>query len=386
MTMWHNFRTALILSLLVLTGCANGEFGIRPVFGIPGAASGDNTQAPYELGKREFEAGRFGLAVKYFRQALNRDPLSIGALNGLAAAYDKSKRYDLSARVYRSALTLDPNSAQTLNNMGYSYFLQRKYDLAATFLRAAASKGANHRLINANLQLTEAAAKLPPLTPVPSAAKKVAVRPVKADSPNGFSKTRRKMRLLTTAPATRTLFTQPQLYSIAATFEDYPAYQAGGLTVGRSRGLPSRQKPARLPAVRETNKPISSVPEKTAVVARKDDGQPVARRSQGKIRKSRSIEVANGTGRSRMASRMRTFLSGKGHSVRWLTNADTYKKQITTLFYKPGMKGSAETLAIMLPSRVLLVLRSEQRADLHVELGADLLGFDRKLYYSAKRA
>lgn len=384
--MWHNSRTALILSLLVLTGCASGEFGIRPVFGIIGADGGDNTQAPYELGKREFEAGRFGLAVKYFRQALNLDPLSIRALNGLAAAYDKLRRYDLSARIYGSALTLDPNSAQTLNNVGYSYFLQRKYDLAATFLREAASKDAKHLLINGNLQLTEAAAALPRPTPVPNAAKKVAVRPLEADLPNGFSKTRRKMRLLTTAPGTRTLFTQPELYSIAATFEDYPANPSEGLTVGRSRGLPSRQNAIWLPVVRETNNPISSVPAKTALVARKDDRHPVSPRSQGKMRKSRSIEVANGTGRSRMASRMRNFLSGKGHSVQWLTNADTYKKQITTLFYKPGMKESAETLATTLPSRVLLILRSEQRADLHVELGADLLSFDRKLYYSAKKA
>jgi len=62
-----------------------------------------------------------------------------------------------------------------------------------------------------------------------------------------------------------------------------------------------------------------------------------------------------------------------------LSNADSFTKHVTTLFFKPGTKGEADALAKMLPVSIRLVPRMEQRTELHLELGADLLGFDVKL-------
>ena len=73
-----------ILASLTLGGCLGGTDGGQPI-----------DMSAYERGKSQFSAGRFGLAVKHFQSAVNREPASIEALNGLAASYDRLGRYDL---------------------------------------------------------------------------------------------------------------------------------------------------------------------------------------------------------------------------------------------------------------------------------------------------
>ncbi len=89
-------------------------------------------------------AGHYGLAVESFRKVLAKEPLSIKALNGLAATYDLLGRFDLAERYYRQALNLDPKSVQSLNNLGYSYYLRGEYGQArGLFERAARIDGSN---------------------------------------------------------------------------------------------------------------------------------------------------------------------------------------------------------------------------------------------------
>ena len=48
------------------------------------------------------------------------------------------------------------------------------------------------------------------------------------------------------------------------------------------------------------------------------------------------VEVANGTGRRYMAARVRGHLEAEGITVKRLTNADHYRHQETTIFYRRG--------------------------------------------------
>ncbi len=123
-----------ILASLTLGGCLGGPDRAQPI-----------DMAAYERGKSHFSVGQFGLAVKHFQSAVDREPASIEALNGLAASYDRLGRYDLSARYYERALAADPASSQTLNNIGYSYLMQDRFDLAVAYLRDAQSRDGKTR-------------------------------------------------------------------------------------------------------------------------------------------------------------------------------------------------------------------------------------------------
>jgi hypothetical protein len=98
------------------------------------------------------------------------------------------------------------------------------------------------------------------------------------------------------------------------------------------------------------------------------------------------VEVANGTGRLNMAARLRDHLGAEGITVKRLTNAHHYRHQETTIFYRRGWRSYAEKLARMLPVAIELDDRDGQKSDIRIELGGDLLEFDRGLYYAAMKS
>jgi hypothetical protein len=98
------------------------------------------------------------------------------------------------------------------------------------------------------------------------------------------------------------------------------------------------------------------------------------------------VEVSNGTGRLDMAARIRDYLEAEGIVVKRLTNAGHYRHQETIIFYRSGWRAYAENLARLLPAVVDLDGRDGQESDVRLELGGDLLDFDRGLYYAVKRS
>jgi hypothetical protein len=91
------------------------------------------------------------------------------------------------------------------------------------------------------------------------------------------------------------------------------------------------------------------------------------------------IELSNGAGRRSMAERMRAFLNAKGLGVERLTNAESYTSRKSVIGYRDGLEEEAKLLAALLPIAVELRLVRDQRADLRLLLGGDLLAFDRTL-------
>ncbi len=72
--------------------------------------------------------------------------------------------------------------------------------------------------------------------------------------------------------------------------------------------------------------------------------------------------------------------------IRRLTNADTFTRQESTIFYREGWKAHAEGLARLLPAVIDLEGRVGQTFDIRLELGGDLLNFDRGLYYTVGKS
>ncbi|MFZ5467653.1 MAG: LytR C-terminal domain-containing protein [Pseudomonadota bacterium] len=122
----------------LLVGCAGEpvmQTEVRPVYRVQGDAA--VMSSGYEAGLAHYSAGRYGLALESFQQALARHPNSIKALNAVAASYDRLGRFDVAMQYYHRALDIDPRSAQTLNNIGYSLLLQGEREKAGRYFDQA---------------------------------------------------------------------------------------------------------------------------------------------------------------------------------------------------------------------------------------------------------
>jgi len=119
------------------------------------ALLGSDPSDDLALGKKQYRAGNFGLAERYFRRAVETHPRDAEAWVGLAAAYDRLRRFDLADRAYDQAVAIIGLTPELLNNRGYSYMLRGDYPHARTTLLAAAAKDPKNPYIKNNLELLD---------------------------------------------------------------------------------------------------------------------------------------------------------------------------------------------------------------------------------------
>src|SRR5438477_6862893 len=154
---------------LGLAGCETSA--ILPVAGDAGPTVTPTAQEPADvkyfpsdeplrLALEHFNRGHYGIAERYFRDAVEKSPRDATAWVGLAASYDRVARFDLADRAYRSAIKLVGETTEILNNEGYSYMLRG--DLVAArkkFLKAYEREPNNPTVLN-NLRLLNSSYKV----------------------------------------------------------------------------------------------------------------------------------------------------------------------------------------------------------------------------------
>jgi Flp pilus assembly protein TadD len=158
-------RLACLVGMAIfgLTGCNTvSEFAGAPAVDevAPTATlqnSGDikyyPSDEPLKLGLEHFKKGNYGLAQRYFRDAVEKAPEDAEAWIGLAASYDRVRRFDLADQAYAAAIKLIGENVQILNDRGYSYLLRGDLTKARVkFLKAYQLDPTNPVVIN-NLQL-----------------------------------------------------------------------------------------------------------------------------------------------------------------------------------------------------------------------------------------
>ena len=124
----------------------------------PASEAGLLGSDPYDAlnrGKKQYRAGNFGDAEKYFRHAAELHPRDAEAWLGLAASYDRLRRFDLADRAYAQAIGIVGPTAEILNNQGYSYMLRGDYKRAREKLAEAQRKEPANQYVANNLQLLE---------------------------------------------------------------------------------------------------------------------------------------------------------------------------------------------------------------------------------------
>jgi len=156
-----------MLLALALAGCETTADGApppslaltepptTPTVEEPGTVKYYPSDEPVRLGLEHFNRGNYGLAERYFRDAVERSPRDVTAWVGLAASYDRLARFDLADRAYRFAIKLGGQTPQVLNNQGYSYMLRGNYVRARQLLLRAQKLEPNNPTIANNLQLLD---------------------------------------------------------------------------------------------------------------------------------------------------------------------------------------------------------------------------------------
>src|SRR4029077_708697 len=116
--MFHLNRTVKALSVMVslvlalgLAACQTTADTTQPSLALtetpttvtveePGTVKYYPSDEPARLGVENFNRGNYGLAERYFRDAVEKAPRDLTAWIGLAASYDRLARFDLADRAY----------------------------------------------------------------------------------------------------------------------------------------------------------------------------------------------------------------------------------------------------------------------------------------------
>jgi Flp pilus assembly protein TadD len=119
----------------------------------PGDVKYYPSDEPLRLATEHFTRGQYGIAQRYYRDAVEKAPKDVIAWTGLAASYDRLRRFDLADQAYAQAIKLGGETVQILNNQGYSYMLRGDLTRARLkFQKAYALDPTNPTVIN-NLEL-----------------------------------------------------------------------------------------------------------------------------------------------------------------------------------------------------------------------------------------
>jgi Flp pilus assembly protein TadD len=119
----------------------------------PGDVKYYPSDEPLRLAMEYFTRGQYGIAQRYYRDAVEKAPKDVTAWIGLAASYDRLRRFDLADQAYTQAIKLTGETVQILNNQGYSYMLRGDLTRARVkFQKAYELDPTNPTIIN-NLQL-----------------------------------------------------------------------------------------------------------------------------------------------------------------------------------------------------------------------------------------
>lgn len=88
------------------------------------------------------------------------------------------------------------------------------------------------------------------------------------------------------------------------------------------------------------------------------------------------MEVSNGVGRYRMATRMGHYLSMQGFCLSRTSDAQILGQTVSRIFYSSGFENQAKLIAEALPSNIPMERDETLSSDIRLVLGADLLNFD----------
>lgn len=320
------FASTLLLGSLV--GCAT-HTGVPhvavpkvPVTVAPGPASTPDmpaSEVAFALARRAHGQGQLNLAAAYYLKVLREDGGHVGALNGLGVIRAQEGRTDQALALFARSSDLSPGAAHVHNNIGYTLLQADRLAEARLALKLALELEPGSLQTLQNLRLLDEAERRAQL----AATEAVREQPVVTSSGNVAG------ALVTVAP---------QVFEL--------------------------RDAASVTAVSTTTTPIDTPITTTTTTSAKTD-----------LRRVR-LEIANGAGVERLATRTATQLSKNGVGVARLTNEKPYRQIRTQIQYLAGQESALQALTQHLPVTVERVAVPSLHAGMQLKLvlGQDFSG------------
>jgi Flp pilus assembly protein TadD len=146
---------------LALTGCKSFLDEGSPEGELAGDISNSSSfgsapeQVWLEKAKNHYRNGDYGLAERFYRQAIEERHNNAEAWLGLAASYDRLKRFDHAARAYEQLIKITGHTPTVLNNLAFHQMLKGDFASARHSLRAASAQAPNNPYIRNNIELLD---------------------------------------------------------------------------------------------------------------------------------------------------------------------------------------------------------------------------------------
>ena len=146
---------------MALTGCKSFLDDSAPEEGLAGNIGNSSSfgSAPEQVwlqkAKNHYRNGDYGLAERFYRQAIEERHNNAEAWLGLAASYDRLKRFDHAARAYEQLVKISGHTPTVLNNLAYHQMLKGDYASARQSLQAASSQAPDNPYIRNNIELLD---------------------------------------------------------------------------------------------------------------------------------------------------------------------------------------------------------------------------------------
>ena len=153
--------TAVAAIALALTGCKSFLEDGGPEPELAGNISNSSSfgsapeQVWLEKAKNHYRNGDYGLAERFYRQAIEERHQNAEAWLGLAASYDRLKRFDHADRAYEQLIKITGHTPTVLNNLAYHQMLKGDFASARQSLQAASSQSPDNPYIRNNMELLE---------------------------------------------------------------------------------------------------------------------------------------------------------------------------------------------------------------------------------------
>ncbi len=421
-------------AVALITGCAplgvktDGQAAkIAPIYRVQqpaGTASGH-----YAVGRLDLAEGRVDSAIARFRQALQLDPNHVEALNGLGVAYGQIGRFDEAIDAFRSALASGPAAAHVLSNLGFAQLkagrlqeasesLQRSLQLDPVNPRtrenmalldqaqqqvaqAAVARPAEARPATADdLSMkavqpapaaplaAEPAAPAPvaaaPITEAPASAAAVAEAPVTVQPVHNAA-----VEIVSSSQAPGSIDWAARIVTAAKSIAATVLSEAGStpsyeVVISRSADAALVQvapnvyelEPAAKSATLARTEPVRVLAAPKPV---QRAGATVAAAKAAPARMSLSaidgLEVSNGAGVNRLASRTAHQLARFGADVARVTNYRSFDRKVTEIQYRDGHLDGAKAVQQRLPVGAKLVRAGNMNPGVNVRLvlGRDMV-------------
>jgi Flp pilus assembly protein TadD len=149
---------AVAMLTLVNGGCILAD-GSEPETSIGGGITDTSSfgsgpeQVWLDKAKGAYRNGNYGLAERYYRQAIEERHNNAEAWLGLAASYDQLKRFDHADRAYDALVKITGHTPTVLNNLAYHQMLKGDFRTARETLNAAAAADPKNPYIRNNMEL-----------------------------------------------------------------------------------------------------------------------------------------------------------------------------------------------------------------------------------------